>query len=82
MACTIMSTLSIFFKYQYFFLVLPSAFLLKVVIVFIPNSKEEKNEQRLNSGDHDWHRFPIMPDSTPIALLVFSVAFIVEAGTT
>lgn len=80
MACTIMSTLYIF-KYQYFFLVLHCAFLLKVVIVFIPNLKEEKNEQRLNSGDHDWHRFLIMPDSTPIALLVFSIAFLVEAET-
>lgn len=61
-----------------FSLVLHSAFLPKAVMVFIPNLKEEKNEQRLNSGDGDRHRFPIMLDETPPPLSLFSVDFLVE----
>lgn len=55
--------------------------MLKVVIVFIPNLTEERNEQRWNSGGHDRHRVPIKPDSTAIVSLVFSIAFLVKAET-
>lgn len=70
-----------FSKISVFFPVLYSADLLKGVIVFIPNLKEGKIKQSLNSGDHDRHRFQIIPDSTLISLLFFSVDFIVKAET-
>lgn len=70
MACTIMSTLlfkiSIFFPYSSFYILAESSH------SFIPNSKKEKNEQRLNSGHHDRHRFQTILDLAPISLFLSS----------
>lgn len=66
MACAVINSLYFFKNTNIFPLIFHSTFLLKVVIVLRSNMKEEKNEQKLNSGDYYRHRYWIMPDSTHI----------------